>query len=55
MDLNVSSGGGFLGFRQCNRGQERTMLGKNVVDEELKRGLGLSIKEIEPFLRALPK
>jgi hypothetical protein len=31
------------------------MLGKNVVDEELKRGLGLSIKEIEPFLRALPK
>jgi len=28
------------------------MLGKNVVDEELKRGLGLSIKEIEPFLRA---
>ena len=27
------------------------MLGKNVVDEELKRGLGLSIKEIEPFLR----
>jgi hypothetical protein len=32
--------------------RERTMLGKNVVDEELKRGLGLSIKEIEPFLRA---
>jgi hypothetical protein len=28
------------------------MLGKNVVDEELKRGFGLSIKEIEPFLRA---
>jgi len=28
------------------------MVGKNVVDEELKRGLGLSIKEIEPFLRA---
>jgi hypothetical protein len=28
------------------------MLGKNVVEEELKRGLGLSIKEIEPFLRA---
>jgi hypothetical protein len=28
------------------------MLGKNVVDEELKRGLGLSIKGIEPFLRA---
>jgi hypothetical protein len=23
------------------RDQERTMLGKNVVDEELKRGLGL--------------
>jgi hypothetical protein len=32
--------------------REQTMLGKNVVDEELKRGLGLSIKEIEPFLRA---
>jgi hypothetical protein len=31
--------------------RERTMLGKNVVEEELK-GLGLSIKEIEPFLRA---
>src|SRR6266540_7138643 len=28
------------------------MLGKNVVDKELKRGFGLSIKEIEPFLRA---
>jgi hypothetical protein len=28
------------------------MLGKNVVDEELKRGLGLSMKEIEPLLRA---
>jgi hypothetical protein len=28
------------------------MLAKNVVDEELKRGSGLSIKEIEPFLRA---
>ena len=28
------------------------MVGKNVVDEELKRGLGLSIKEIEPFLSA---
>ena len=28
------------------------MLGKNVVDEELKRGLGLSMKEMEPFLRA---
>jgi hypothetical protein len=27
------------------------MLRKNVVDEELKRGLGLSIKEIEPFFR----
>ena len=27
------------------------MLGKNAVDEELNRGLGLSIKEIEPFLR----
>jgi hypothetical protein len=32
--------------------RERTMLGKNVVEEELKRGLGLSIKEIEPFLTA---
>ena len=28
------------------------MLGKNIVDEELKRGLGLSIKEIEPLLKA---
>jgi hypothetical protein len=28
------------------------MLGKDVVDEELKRGFRLSIKEIEPFLRA---
>jgi hypothetical protein len=33
-------------------GQERTMLGKNAVDEELKRGLGLSMKKIEPFLSA---
>src|SRR5262245_56598121 len=37
---------------QCDGGQELTMLGKNCADEELKRGLGLSIKEIEPFLRA---
>jgi hypothetical protein len=28
------------------------MLGKKVMDKELKRGFGLSIKEIEPFLRA---
>jgi hypothetical protein len=28
------------------------MLGTNVVDEELKRGFGLSTKEIEPSLRA---
>jgi hypothetical protein len=28
------------------------MLGKSAVDEELKRGLGLSMKEIEPLLRA---
>ena len=28
------------------------MLGKNVVDDELKRGLGVSMKEIEPFLSA---
>ena len=28
------------------------MLGTKVVDEELKRGVGLSVKEIEPFLRA---
>ena len=27
------------------------MLGKNVLDKELKRGFGLSIKEIEPLLR----
>jgi hypothetical protein len=32
--------------------EERTMLGKNVVDDELKRGLGLSMKEIEPLLSA---
>jgi hypothetical protein len=34
------------------------MLGKNIVDEELRRGFGLSIKEIEPLLKAggmLPK
>ncbi len=37
---------------KCDRGQELTMLGKNVVDEELKRGFGLSIKEIEPILSA---
>jgi hypothetical protein len=28
------------------------MLGKNAVDEELKRGLGLSMKQIEPLLKA---
>ena len=28
------------------------MFGKNVVEEELKRGLALSVKEIEPFLTA---
>ncbi len=28
------------------------MLGKNAVAKELKRGLGLSMKEIEPLLRA---
>jgi hypothetical protein len=32
--------------------EERTMLGRNVVDDELKRGLGLSMKEIEPLLSA---
>jgi hypothetical protein len=32
--------------------EERTMLGMNAVDEELRRGLGLSVKEVEPFLRA---
>jgi hypothetical protein len=32
--------------------QERTMLGKNAVDEELRRGVGLSIDQIEPLLRA---
>jgi hypothetical protein len=31
---------------------EKTMLGKNAVDEELQRGLGLSMKEIDPLLRA---
>jgi hypothetical protein len=28
------------------------MLGNDAVDEELQRGFGLSIKEIEPLLRA---
>ncbi len=28
------------------------MLGMNEVDEELRRGLGLATKEVEPFLRA---
>jgi hypothetical protein len=28
------------------------MLGKSAVDEELKRGLGLSMKQIEPLLKA---
>jgi hypothetical protein len=28
------------------------MLGKDVVDEELKRGVGMSLKEIEPLLKA---
>jgi hypothetical protein len=28
------------------------MLGKNAVDEELKRGLGLSMKQIGPLLKA---
>jgi hypothetical protein len=28
------------------------MLGKDVVDEELKRGFGMSLKEIEPLLEA---
>ena len=28
------------------------MLGKNAVDEELKRGLGLSMKQIEPLVKA---
>jgi hypothetical protein len=32
--------------------EERTMLEMNAVDEELRRGLGLSMKEVEPFLRA---
>src|SRR5262249_16662552 len=32
--------------------REGTMLGKKVVEEELKRGLALSVKEIEPFLTA---
>ena len=28
------------------------MLGMNEVDEELRRGMGLTTKELEPFLRA---
>jgi hypothetical protein len=28
------------------------MLGKDLVDEELKRGFGMSLKEIEPLLEA---
>src|SRR5262245_25456147 len=50
MGFAVSSSG--TDRTQRDGGQELTMLGKNCADEELKRGLGLSIKEIEPFLRA---
>jgi hypothetical protein len=32
--------------------EELIMFGKNAVDEELRRSLGLSMKEVEPFLRA---
>jgi hypothetical protein len=39
-------------FKGEKPGQERTMLGKNAVEEELKRGLGLSMKQIEPLLKA---
>jgi hypothetical protein len=34
---------------QCQR--ERTMLGMDDVDEDLQRGFGLSINELEPLLR----
>jgi hypothetical protein len=32
--------------------EECTMLGLNEVDQELRRGLGLATKDVEPFLRA---
>jgi hypothetical protein len=37
---------------ECGLGQERTMLDRDDVDEELQRGFGLSIEELEPFVRA---
>jgi hypothetical protein len=52
MGSAVSSSGLISQFQGGKPGQERTMLGKNAVDEELKRGLGLSMKQIEPLLKA---
>ena len=40
---------GVPGVDQCQG--ERTMLGMDDVDEELQRGFGLSINELEPLLR----
>jgi hypothetical protein len=49
----VSFGGSvFQGPERCGWGQERTMLDRDDVDEELQRGFGLSIEELEPFVRA---
>src|SRR5262249_1916429 len=35
----------------CFAGRSGTMLGNDAVDEELQRGFGLSINELEPLLR----
>jgi hypothetical protein len=35
-----------------SRNRRETMLGKDVVDQNLKRDLGLSLKELEPLLGA---
>jgi hypothetical protein len=39
------------GRRSEPRSRERTMLGTDDVDEELLRGFGLSINELEPLLK----
>jgi hypothetical protein len=40
-----------LTFRKGTEVGERTMLGTDDVDEELQRGFGLSINELEPLLK----
>jgi hypothetical protein len=39
-------------IRRAARTMERTMLARNAVDDALKTGVGLSIEQIEPSLRA---